>query len=286
MFYRATSTAQLSSVRSRSYYLHGQVLRDVIRTEAKINNSGLLVLGYTQLLNPGVKASFGVAIDTQKLSQSGAMDSEKPAGAAHSVGASLVLWVPPSTSAGSKLMYWRVSQRRLNIGCWIVLSARFGVALAPWFACSRVLVKADCFAGYVGGSCFSFLSYLASLSHYLWFASGSGQAACLHLCDANGSLLGSTGRRLSLTVSASMVCSFCSMLSYSAALRVCIFMLLCSLAFIALIFQFPRHFLLLHAKLAAIFYYSTGMRLFATLSRLPSSWPSHRLVRRACCDVV
>ena len=70
-------------------------MRDVIRTEAKINNSGLLVLGYTQLLNPGVKASFGVAIDTQKLSQSGAMDSEKPAGAAHSVGASLVLYVPP-----------------------------------------------------------------------------------------------------------------------------------------------------------------------------------------------
>jgi len=56
--------------------------------KAKINNSGLLLLGYTQLLNPGVKASFGVAIDTQKLSQSGASD-EKPSGPAHSVGASL-----------------------------------------------------------------------------------------------------------------------------------------------------------------------------------------------------
>jgi len=54
--------------------------------KAKINNSGILVLGYTQLLRPGVKASFGVALDTQKLG--GGID-EKPTGTAHSVGASL-----------------------------------------------------------------------------------------------------------------------------------------------------------------------------------------------------
>jgi voltage-dependent anion channel protein 2 len=36
--------------------------------KAKINNFGLLALGYTQALRPGVKASFGVALDTQRLS--------------------------------------------------------------------------------------------------------------------------------------------------------------------------------------------------------------------------
>jgi len=56
--------------------------------KAKINNAGILVLGYTQALNPGVKASFGVAIDTQKMSNGGS--DEKSAGSAHSVGASLV----------------------------------------------------------------------------------------------------------------------------------------------------------------------------------------------------
>jgi hypothetical protein len=35
--------------------------------KAKINNAGLLVLGYTQGLRPGVKASFGLALDTQRL---------------------------------------------------------------------------------------------------------------------------------------------------------------------------------------------------------------------------
>jgi len=46
-------------------------------------------LGYTQALRPGVKASFGVAIDTQKLSQGGF--SEKPVGSpSHSVGVSFV----------------------------------------------------------------------------------------------------------------------------------------------------------------------------------------------------
>ncbi|KAB5595912.1 Voltage-dependent ion-selective channel [Ceratobasidium theobromae] len=36
--------------------------------KAKISNSGVLVLGYTQALRPGVKASFGLALDTQRLS--------------------------------------------------------------------------------------------------------------------------------------------------------------------------------------------------------------------------
>jgi len=52
--------------------------------KAKINNSGILALGYTQALRPGVKASFGVAIDTQRLNDTGA------AGPAHKVGAQFV----------------------------------------------------------------------------------------------------------------------------------------------------------------------------------------------------
>lgn len=44
--------------------------------EAKVNNSGLITLGYTQALRPGVKASFGLQLDTVKLGQSG--QSEKP----------------------------------------------------------------------------------------------------------------------------------------------------------------------------------------------------------------
>ncbi|KAF7298851.1 hypothetical protein MIND_00832900 [Mycena indigotica] len=52
--------------------------------KAKINNSGVLGLGYTQSLRPGIKASFGVAVDTQKLNE------VDPSGAAHKVGLSLV----------------------------------------------------------------------------------------------------------------------------------------------------------------------------------------------------
>lgn len=50
--------------------------------KAKINNAGILALGYTQALRPGVKASFGLAIDTQKLNE------VAPTGPAHKVGAS------------------------------------------------------------------------------------------------------------------------------------------------------------------------------------------------------
>lgn len=32
--------------------------------KTKINNSGVLCLGYTQALRPGVKAAFGLALDT------------------------------------------------------------------------------------------------------------------------------------------------------------------------------------------------------------------------------
>lgn len=35
--------------------------------KAKINNAGVLCLGYTQALRPGVKAAFGLALDTQRL---------------------------------------------------------------------------------------------------------------------------------------------------------------------------------------------------------------------------
>ena len=49
--------------------------------KAKINNSGVLTLGYTQALRPGVKASFGVQVETNKLN--GSHDAH-----AHRVGAS------------------------------------------------------------------------------------------------------------------------------------------------------------------------------------------------------
>ncbi|KAH8114734.1 voltage-dependent ion-selective channel [Phellopilus nigrolimitatus] len=49
--------------------------------KAKINNNGVLSLGYTQALRPGVKAAFGLALDTTKLN--GAQNN-----AAHKVGAS------------------------------------------------------------------------------------------------------------------------------------------------------------------------------------------------------
>jgi voltage-dependent anion channel protein 2 len=49
--------------------------------KAKIASTGILGLAYTQTLRPGVKAAFGVAIDTQKLN-----DPTIP-GSAHRVGA-------------------------------------------------------------------------------------------------------------------------------------------------------------------------------------------------------
>ncbi|KAF7314515.1 hypothetical protein MKEN_00924600 [Mycena kentingensis (nom. inval.)] len=52
--------------------------------KAKINNAGVLALGYTQSLRPGLKASFGVAVDTQKLNE------VDPAGSVHKVGMSFV----------------------------------------------------------------------------------------------------------------------------------------------------------------------------------------------------
>jgi len=52
--------------------------------KAKINSAGVLVLGYTQSLRPGVKSSFGLAIDTQKINDATA------ASAAHKIGAHFV----------------------------------------------------------------------------------------------------------------------------------------------------------------------------------------------------
>ncbi|KAI0269796.1 eukaryotic porin/Tom40 [Gloeopeniophorella convolvens] len=52
--------------------------------KAKINNAGVLALGYTQSLRPGVKASFGLALDTQRLNEA------SPSGPAHKVGAQFV----------------------------------------------------------------------------------------------------------------------------------------------------------------------------------------------------
>lgn len=47
--------------------------------KAKINNVGVLSLGYTQALRPGVRASFGLSLDTTRIN----VDA-----AAHKVGAS------------------------------------------------------------------------------------------------------------------------------------------------------------------------------------------------------
>jgi voltage-dependent anion channel protein 2 len=52
--------------------------------KAKINNHGVIALGYTQSLRPGVKASFGLALDTQKL------NDPNPAGPSHKVGVQFV----------------------------------------------------------------------------------------------------------------------------------------------------------------------------------------------------
>ncbi|EJD50584.1 voltage-dependent ion-selective channel [Auricularia subglabra TFB-10046 SS5] len=52
--------------------------------KARINNAGILSLGYSQSLRPGVRASFGLALDTQRLNDA------TPAGPAHKVGASFV----------------------------------------------------------------------------------------------------------------------------------------------------------------------------------------------------
>ncbi|TFL02735.1 eukaryotic porin/Tom40 [Pterulicium gracile] len=52
--------------------------------KGKINHAGVIALGYTQALRPGVKASFGIALDTVKLSE------EAPAGPVHKVGAHFV----------------------------------------------------------------------------------------------------------------------------------------------------------------------------------------------------
>merc|ERR1711977_73904 len=51
---------------------------------AKVNNAGVLGLGYTQALRPGLKLSFGLAVDTKAFSS-----SEVAASAAHKVGSAL-----------------------------------------------------------------------------------------------------------------------------------------------------------------------------------------------------
>merc|ERR1712093_927075 len=69
------------SVFSASYY--HKVSKDV-EAGAKVNNAGVLGLGYTQALRPGLKLSFGLAVDTKAFSS-----SEVAASAAHKVGSAL-----------------------------------------------------------------------------------------------------------------------------------------------------------------------------------------------------
>ncbi|EKM51656.1 uncharacterized protein PHACADRAFT_261920 [Phanerochaete carnosa HHB-10118-sp] len=52
--------------------------------KAKINNTGILGLGYTQALRPGVKSYFGLALDTQRLNE------VTPSGPAHKIGAHFI----------------------------------------------------------------------------------------------------------------------------------------------------------------------------------------------------
>jgi len=52
--------------------------------KAKINSSGVVALGYTQSLRPGVKVQFGLALDTAKL------NAANHVGASHKVGAHFV----------------------------------------------------------------------------------------------------------------------------------------------------------------------------------------------------
>ncbi|KAF9450562.1 hypothetical protein P691DRAFT_810097 [Macrolepiota fuliginosa MF-IS2] len=59
-------------------------LDDSAFVKAKINNSGVLALGYSQQLRAGVRASFGLALDTQKLNDA------SPHGPAHKVGVNFV----------------------------------------------------------------------------------------------------------------------------------------------------------------------------------------------------
>jgi len=72
---------------------HGDVLLEVgsktcldkhSSIKAKINNAGVIGLGYSQDLRQGIKASFGLALDTQKLNEL------SPAGPAHKFGLKFV----------------------------------------------------------------------------------------------------------------------------------------------------------------------------------------------------
>ncbi|KZV63473.1 unnamed protein product [Peniophora sp. CBMAI 1063] len=58
---RATTSGVALEVGTKAY------LDNASFVKAKINNNGVLALGYTQALRPGVKASFGLALDTQRL---------------------------------------------------------------------------------------------------------------------------------------------------------------------------------------------------------------------------
>ncbi|KAI5455321.1 hypothetical protein QFC20_004644 [Naganishia adeliensis] len=59
-------------------------LDNTAAVKLKVNNAGILAASYTQALRPGVKATFGLALDTQRLNDATA------GAAAHKVGASFV----------------------------------------------------------------------------------------------------------------------------------------------------------------------------------------------------
>ena len=73
--YKSSDSKVVLEVGSKTY------LDSAAFVKAKINNSGVLTLGYTQALRPGVRASFGVQVETTKLN--GSHDAH-----AHRVGAS------------------------------------------------------------------------------------------------------------------------------------------------------------------------------------------------------
>ncbi|KII90797.1 hypothetical protein PLICRDRAFT_106112 [Plicaturopsis crispa FD-325 SS-3] len=75
---KATSPGVALEIGAKTY------LDQAAFVKTKINNSGVLALGYTQALRPGVKASFGLALDTLRLNEA------SPSGPSHKIGASFV----------------------------------------------------------------------------------------------------------------------------------------------------------------------------------------------------
>jgi voltage-dependent anion channel protein 2 len=74
-----TYAPYFGSLSSEVLIIHFSYIDNSAFVKAKINNLGVLALGYSQSLRPGVRASFGLALDTQKLNE------VSPSGSIHKV---------------------------------------------------------------------------------------------------------------------------------------------------------------------------------------------------------